>query len=576
MVVRVHRLLLMIFLVLLPVIAVANITVTVDRNVIEEGETFQLTIVADEGEPDTSVLNRDFNVLGTAKSNKVSITNGSVKRINELIIRLSPKTTGTLVIPAIRSGNDTSSPIRLKVTPPTFAESSQGADIFLEGKVDSESVYVQSQVIYTIRLYRAVEIREGSLTEPDLGDAVVERLGEDVTFQTRRDGRLYHVTERRFAIFPQKSGEFTIAPTIFQGQVVENTGRQQSGDPFNRFFQNQRTKRVRAKSDFIHLTIKPEPINVEGEVWLPAKRLVLIETWSPDPPVFKVGEPVTRTLRIEAEGLTAAQLPELKPLNATGVKQYADQPVVETVQQAGNLFGVREEKFAIVPTQSGQLVLPELRFHWWNTEMNQEEVISIPRKIIDVLPSEIQATQQNPISTQTSNTQIEASTPVFTKETLITVVEAGYWPFVAAAALFAWLLSSIGWWVSYRKNQLSRELSLSGVMSQDSVSLSAAIKQLKQACDKNDAMAAKKAVIAGVRSAWPDEASPSVFTLSAKGKDEKLDFALRSLNQHLYAADKNEWNGAAFFVIVKPHLNSSSSRRKKADNALPDLYPKSR
>ncbi len=554
---------------LLPIIASAKVTVTADRNVIEEGETFQLIISSDQGEPDTKVISRDFNILGSAKSSKVSIVNGSMSRVNELILRLSAKRVGTFEIPAIKAGNDLSAPFSIKVIPASFAQTKQGADIFLEAKADLLSAYVQSQIVYTIRLYRAVEIREGSLTEPDLSDAVVERLGEDVTFQTRREGRLYHVTERKFAIFPQKSGEFTIAPTIFQGQAVDNTVRQRSNDPFDRFFQNQRTKRVRVKSEAVEVSVDPEPEEAKGDVWLPAKRLTLLESWWPESPEFKVGEPVTRTLRIEAHGLTAAQLPELKSFDTNGIKQYADQPVVETVLQQGELIGVREEKFAIVPTESGKLILPEIRLYWWDTELNRQAYVSIPPKVIEVeRGAEVRSQGVEPQNDELSQKNAKEED----EQVLKTVLEAGYWPMLAFIAAIGWALTLVGWLFYWRKKRLRPESIIAQEKNQDSVSLGVAKKQLKQACDNNDPAGAKQALLHWANAAWPGVVSPSLSFLLERFREPSLSAPLNALNQALYAEDNTTWDGAAFWLLVKDHLTVAKIKSKKTEK-LPGLYP---
>jgi len=403
-------------------------------------------------------------------------------------------------------------------------------------------------------------------------------LGEDVTFQTRRDGRLYHVTERRFAIFPQKSGSFTVAPTIFQGQAIESSSRQRSNDPFDRFFQNQRTKRVRVKSEFIHLTVMPEPSDTSGEAWLPAKRLVLMDKWSPESPEFKVGEPITRTLRMEAEGLTAAQLPELTLDNATGIKQYTDQPVVDTVLKGGNLVGIREEKFAIVPTESGELVLPELRLYWWNTEMNRQEVVSIPSKVINVLPGEnvtniqTESSSQSQTVAETGDQESTTSSDILTKETLVTVVEAGYWPFVAAGAIFAWLVTSLGWFVYWRNHRGLTSQSRREQVTNDLISLKEATQKLKQACHNNDASSAREAIQQWIKAAWPDETSLGMTALLKRRHDDRLSEALQKLNQHLYADENSTWQGAEFWATVKPHLIVDSVSTKGVES-LPGLYP---
>jgi len=577
MVVQRLKVLFSLILLFFPVLSMAKVTATVDRNVIEEGETLQLIIQSDDGEPDINLLNRDFQILGTSQSSKVSIINGSVNSVKEWIISLAPKRIGTFVIPPIRAGNQASAPIRVQVNKPSFAASSQGADIFLEAKVDMQSVYVQSQVIYTVRLYRAVEIREGSLTEPDLSDAVVERLGEDVTFQTRRDGRLYQVTERRFAIFPQKSGTFPIASTVFQGQVVDNrNSNRRSNDPFDRFFQNQRTKRVRVKSDAVEINVNPQPDDAEGDFWLPAKRIILTESWSPEPPQFKVGEPVTRTLRMEAFGLTAAQLPELKPLSSSGLKQYADQPMVKTGMQDGMLVGVREEKFAIVPTQSGKIILPELRLYWWDTEMNKQEVITIPPKVIDVAPGEITSPNNNiPVPAQNQQPNVPESSAIGSDIPINTATNAGHWKILAIAAAAAWFITLLGWIMYWRKVKRMPIDSKTTFAADTSVSVSAINKQFKKACQNNDASEAKQALVAWAQAAWPNSASPSLSFIAGKLQDSTLNQSLRELNDVLYATEKKNWDGKKFWDIVSPRLKMPRSHSDNTVKSLPGLYPQS-
>ena len=124
-------------------------------------------------------------------------------------------------------------------------------------------------------------------------------------------------------------------------------------------------------------------------------------------------------MRIEAEGLTAAQLPEIKPFPSNGIKQYADQPAVDTVLQSGKLIGVREEKFAIVPTQSGKMILPEVRLYWWDTEMNQQEVIVLPPKVIEVAPGEVVSSDNNTMPVPRLEEGDTPSVPVITKEWLL-------------------------------------------------------------------------------------------------------------------------------------------------------------
>ena len=553
--------------------AFAKVSATVDRAVLEEGETLVLTIRSDDESPELEVLEQFFNVLGTSRSSKMSFVNGRVSSEKEWLVTLSPKKMGVSVIPSIKIGNEKTPPIRIQVVKPKVLNASQGADIFLEVSLDTNSAYVQSEVIYIARLYRAVEIREATLTEPEINSAVVERMGEDVTFQTTRNQRRYQVTERRFALFPQQSGDLVIPPTLFEAQVpVSRQPQRQSNDPFDRFFQSQqRMKRVKVQSDSLTLEVLPQPASFSGSNWLPAKRVVLTESWSVEPPVFKVGEPITRTLKLEAVGQTGAQLPEFEEFPAHGIKQYADQPSVQTGLAEGSLAGVREEKFAIIPTSSGKLVLPEVRLPWWDTELDKEQVVIVPPRVIEVSPAEVGVNQTKAIEDETETEEIlQKEQAAVTK---VEVVESpGNWPLIALALGLGWLLTIIVWVIQLKKRPKDYKNSKFVTKSND-LTLNESKKQLKKACDSNNPNEAKSALLAWANAAWPEKRTNSLLNVGERLHNSKALDAVIGLDQALYSNLSEEWNGEKFWSDVgqslkKPRKNSSSKLK-----SLPDLYP---
>ena len=134
---------------------------------------------------------------------------------------------------------------------------------------------MQSQVLYTLKLYRRVQITQASLNEPEIKDAVVEKLGEDSTYSTQVNGMNYWVTERKYAIFPQQSGVFTIAPLTLTAEVVAAQRPR-----FNGFFNRQITETRRISSKAITLNVQPIPQEYQDPVWLSAESLELSESWS--------------------------------------------------------------------------------------------------------------------------------------------------------------------------------------------------------------------------------------------------------------------------------------------------------
>jgi hypothetical protein len=84
------------------------------------------------------------------------------------------------------------------------------------------TIYVQSQIVFTLRLFIGVSTGRATLTQPEItgGEAIVERLGEDSQYTTERAGRNFIVRERRYAIFPQQPGRLTIGPATFEAMVI--------------------------------------------------------------------------------------------------------------------------------------------------------------------------------------------------------------------------------------------------------------------------------------------------------------------------------------------------------------------
>ena len=351
----------------------ATITATTDRNPVGLNELFMLTFESDnsvDSEPDFSPLNKDFQILSRNSKRSMSILNGKFSTSKKWQLTVLARRAGKLIIPVINFGKDRSQASFINVsTGRSSPSSSKGSrDIFIEVEAEPKSPYVQAEVIYTVRLFLSVATSNASLSEPGISGAnvVIERLGEGSNFQINRRGKRYNVVERKYAIYPQLSGTMTIGPVMFQGQINRNAFS--LIDPFG-----PQPKTVIERSMSITLDVKSVPDQFPGGHWIPAKKLVLTESWSQDPPVFQVGEPLTRTLSLVALGQTASQLPELPDWVPDDFKQYPDQPSLNDSNNNKGIKASRQEKVAIIPNKAGEYVLPEISVPWWNTNTNKLE-----------------------------------------------------------------------------------------------------------------------------------------------------------------------------------------------------------
>ena len=100
---------------------------------------------------------------------------------------------------------------------------------------------------------------------------------------------------------------------------------------------------------------------------MPSSQPQLTQQWSSNLDQLVVGEPVTRTITISAQGFTGAQIQPLVIQSGNEIKIYPDQPQLGEQKSASGIIGIRQESLALVPNRAGEIVLPEIRVQWWDT-----------------------------------------------------------------------------------------------------------------------------------------------------------------------------------------------------------------
>lgn len=546
--------------------AAAALQAYVDRTQIAADESFTLTLQSDDslaGSPDTAPLDADFEVLGQSRSTSLQIVNGTTSRTTQWNITLLARHAGRLQIPPLTIGSAHSPALTVEVGRASQPQASApGGDLFLEAEAEPHSLYVQQQLLYTVRLFTAANLANGatlSEPEPPTGSAVVEKLGDDKHYQTYRDGRRYSVVERRYAIYPQKSGPLTIPALQFEGDIVTGGGGFFAFDPFQ-----QRTRHKRLSTQPVTLTVQPAPAAFTGPQWLPARSLQLVEQWSPEHPTFTVGQPVTRTLVVMADGLADAQLPTLGGATVDGLKQYPDQPDLKETKDDNGITGVRSEKIAYIPTRPGHITLPAVTVPWWNTVTDRLEVAQLPERTIDVAPAPAGST---PAPVAALAPTPAAATPVATPVPVPTnpPTAAGWWPWVALTLALGWLATLLAWGWSRRRTAT--------VPAPEPVAepLRRIEQRLKAACFGGDAAAAAAALLDWSQRRWTSSPPRSLLAL-ARRATPPLAEQLTALDRALYAPTPGGWQGQALWQQFCRDKPENETKAKENTDDLRPLY----
>lgn len=548
----------------------AEIEVTTDRNPVNLYESFQIIFSVNgepDGDPDFAPLEQDFDILSQGRSSNISVINGRYRKTNDWTLTVMAKRAGELIIPVISFGRDLSPSafVIVKETPLSNAPDAD-ADLLLEVEAEPKNPYVQAQVIYTIRLLRRINVSNASLSEPELGDAIIEKLGEDSSYTLQRQGRHYAVIERKYAIFPQRAGPVTIEPLVLEAEVFD--GRYSR---FNGFLNQHMARTRRLKSEPVHLEVRPIPAEFTGQNWLPAKRLKLTENWSKNPPRMTAGEPITRTIALRAAEVTVGQLPELAAedqiasVSGNGViKHYPDQPALNEQKNSAGLVGLREEKIALIASQAGDYRLPAVEIPWWNTQTEQMEIARLPARTIIASPAKINGARPSDPALAAPNPAQAGPAPAANLQSRNSQ-GASFWPWLSLFLAVGWVGTVIAWWLR-RKGSTRESISESG-----SATVKAAVKAVQIACVRDDPARAKEALLRWAKAHWPKAPPRSLGEIALRTKDP-VRAELQRLSRALYSQRSEAWQGKDLWQAFQSAMGDKAEAKKAQDVQLEPLY----
>ncbi|TQV80275.1 BatD family protein [Aliikangiella coralliicola] len=552
------------FLLLVSNTVSAKLTQTIDRTDISAGETFVLDIQIDgetNVQPDLSLIPSSFTIVSNSQYQHTQIVNGSRSAIKGWKIKLKTLQTGKVTIPSITVGNESTKPIVL-----TIKDSSDQLDlngqskaIFLEAEVDQEDAYVQQQIIYTISLYRSVNTHYASLTEPTAENSIVEKLGDDVQFEKMINNRRYIVTKRKYAIFPQQSGNLLISPVSFTADVNDNSQRRRS------VFLNS-TRPVSITTKPINLAVKPKPASASNP-WLPAQNVILADKWTPTTNELKVGEPVTWTLLMTVQGLSESQLPELSLPTIDGLQLYPDTPQKERQIDGKGIMGQRIEKYAVIPSKEGTITIPEIKLNWWDTVNNVQKTAILPSKTFNVLAGEAITKEPQPVDLPPIGVDSDLTTPVNDKA-------LKQWQMISAGLLALWLLTLIAY---FNKKSGVPKNSAKTKKAQDKIvgeSQKENLRLARKAINNGDLVELEKTIINLVKSLGYSNIH-SIGSLSNQVSNQELIDKLNSLEAGLYSATQKNHSIVLENKDLDLLINEISGQRSsKGSESIPPLYPR--
>ena len=559
---------------------------------IDESVQLRVNIAGDsDAEPDFSVLNKDFDIVGQAESSTVQIVNSKVSRAHNWTLTLIPHRLGSITVPPICAGSSCSQPVKLVVVDQAPAGGAS-APVMLEEEVSSHSVLVGQQVVYSVRLLMRQALVNASLSElkPQGVETSVQRLGEDKRYTTTRNGWTYQVIERRYALFPQHSGTLHIPPLRFEGIVRNGMAIDPFLDPFGR--SGQRIVRRTRPED---ISVSAAPVDRDKQDWLPAQHVEISDSWRDQPPVLTVGEPATRTITITAAGLPAAQIADLPLVVPDGCKSYPDKTQRSDAVTEDGVVGTVVQKVALVPTSAGDITLPPLSLKWWDVGSNKWRTSKIPQLTLKVLPAQRQAAAASSAQTTAVTPPAPPSVvaPVTTppgsgaekKDVLPPSVAPDHtpaaggggslWRWLALVGWLGWLVTALLCWRRIRRRVVTPPCAAVAVAMEKPTAPGGTVKDVIALARAGEASATRSALERWARREYP-QAGQGVLERLLLDADAALRTEIAALDRHLYAGGAGAaaaWDGNALAAALESWQAARRNDRNGKEEELPDFYP---
>ena len=414
----------------------------------------------------------------------------------------------------------------------------------VRAEISSRSPWERSQVLYTVRVFRSAGARRFGrirrLNDPVLlrGEALIEQLGNDRQYNFRSEDADSLVLERRYALYPQSTGEMLLQPASLQW-IGEDFGF--------------RTRSFVPDAGPERLVVRAVPSPPDGR-WLAAADVHLWEEFEREPGELVAGEPLIRLLGVRVEGQPARQIPELRPGDGPNFRHFVERARFEDTVTAGGLVGVRRQRAALLALRAGDVVLPSIRLNWWNTTSERWETAELPRRILQA---------QAPIGQDFLQPDEPPPDP------------AGPPGWLAPLLALGWFLTGLAWWITHRMGAARRlRRKIESALGRDSRrrdALAGPLTALAAACRGNDARQVEEALLTWARAHWSGDAPRDLDELGRRF-GEPAATECRRLSAALYGPGRPHWNPEVLLRAARrpPSLTTST---ESGESRLPPLWP---
>lgn len=539
-------------------LGMAALTLQIEPSHIQLNETFRLILTTDHLKsrqlPDLMPLQHDFTIIGTEQNSSYTIVNGQITSLSQWIILLRAKKIGKLSIPAIKIGQEQTEPGFIDVSTndtstTSFNDRNSLTDnVMLKAMLSEEHPYINQQVLYTVRLFNNKRLLNAEYHPPTVEEALMIPLGNGRHYETQYKGQTYGVEEQQYAIFPQKSGSIKINSPSFTAAIYDDIPKQ-----------------LNLKTKISTLSVRQVPADFPSKNWLPAKKVILLESYDFPHKSLKEGDTLTRTITLQAVAMPAQLIPSLKFKATDEVGIYPESPEEKNEIRFNELVGTSTIKLTYLLNKSGKIILPAIQVPWFNTSTGKTEIAKLKSHTLTVKPGKQTTTKTSSPHSETINSPKTNKSTSLTTNRIQGIPHNTLWG-LAIGFIAAWAFIIVFWLVRrtrlFNPNNAEKK----------------AIKQVQNACKKNNPSLARNALIHWANLHWPEANILNFQDIAKLTHNATLKNHLQSLSEALYNPNhQTHWQGEGLLRNFEAYLiqikQSSKPHKKQKRSDLPPINP---
>jgi len=231
---------------------------------------------------------------------------------------------------------------------------------------DIATFSVNEQIILSVDIGSSRWFTSGTrISSIEVANVIAKQRNQFATnYTVRKNGETWSRQRWEITLYPLASGHYVVPKLAVNVEVSAPDGSKVAGTLY--------TKPIEFK------TVLPSGLLSESMNWFSATAVQVEQEWQQSSPQPKVGDTITRRVTIRAQDSLSILLPDLLASSSTDVYQAYPQPnQLDDSQLRGNYISSRAEEVVYVIQQGGEIELPELKFHWWNSETQTLETAAV-------------------------------------------------------------------------------------------------------------------------------------------------------------------------------------------------------